>query len=309
MAMAYNEFDFKSSTDDIYITCYKFLPHKKPKVIIQMVHGMAEKALRYSSTIEKFVEQGFGVYINDHRGHGKSAHSIYGYMGEGDVFLKMVRDMRSLNKIIKDENPGLPVIMMGHSMGSFLAQRYIQIYPETVEMMLLSGSNGENQVKISKVGKMVAKSMMAVYGEKKEARLIKNLQDFIFNNKIKKRKTNSDWLTSDPVEVSMYQKSEDMGFDFTTSAYYYLFKGISENFNPCNLNRIPKDAPILIFSGMKDPVGEYGKGPVRLEEMYKKIGLNKVSLKLYKDKRHELFNEVNRDEVIGDVVNFINENL
>lgn len=307
--MNYNEFNFKSSTDDIYITYYKFMPDKKPKAIIQIAHGMAEKALRYTSTIEKLIDEGFGVYINDHRGHGKSAHRLYGYMGEGDVFLKMVRDMRSLNKIIKEENPGLPIIMMGHSMGSFLAQRYIQVYPETVDMLLLSGSNGENQVMVSRFGKIIAKGMMTIYGEEKEARLIKNIQDRVFNNKIKKHKTNSDWLTSDAAEVSLFEKSKDMGFDFTTSAYYYLFKGISENFNLNNLKRIPKDSPVLIFSGSRDPVGEYGKGPIKLEMMYKKIGLNKVSLKLYTDKRHELFNEVNRDEVISDIVAFINDNL
>ncbi|MGB5824520.1 MAG: alpha/beta hydrolase [Proteocatella sp.] len=307
--MDYNEFNFKSSTDDIYITCYKFMPDKRPKAIIQMAHGMAEKALRYTSTIDKLRDEDFGVYINDHRGHGKSAHKIYGYMGEGDVFLKMVRDMRSLNKIIREENPGLPIIMMGHSMGSFLAQRYIQIYPETVDMLLLSGSNGENQVRVSKLGKLIAKGMMAIYGDEKEARMIKNIQDAVFNKKIKKHKTNADWLTSDPAEVSLFKNSEDMGFNFTTSAYYYLFKGISENFKSNNLKRIPKDSPVLIFSGSKDPVGEYGKGPIKLEVMYKKIGLNNVNLKLYKDKRHELFNEVNRDEVISDVVDFINNNL
>lgn len=219
--MDYKEFDFKSSTDDIYITCYKFMPQSKPKAIIQIVHGMAEKAMRYSLTVEKLVDENFGVYINDHRGHGKSAHKGYGYMGEGDVFLKMVRDMRSLNKIIKAENPGVPIIMLGHSMGSFLAQRYIQIYPETVEMLLLSGSNGKNQVPISKFGRVVAKSMMAIYGAEKNAKLIKNIQDMIFNSKIKKHKTNSDWLTSDSSEVIKFEKSKDMGFEFTTSAYYY----------------------------------------------------------------------------------------
>ncbi|WP_028830316.1 alpha/beta fold hydrolase [Proteocatella sphenisci] len=307
--MDYSEFDFKSYTDDVRITCYKFMPESKAKAIIQMSHGMSEKALRYTPVIESLVSEGFGVYINDHRGHGKSAHKKFGYMGEGDVFLKMVRDMRSLNHILTRENPGVPVVLLGHSMGSFLSQRYIQIYPETVDMLLLSGSNGKNQIPVSKAGKIVARIMMIALGTEKEADFIRDAQDLFFNKKIRNRKTKSDWLTTKQSEVGRYEQSNDMGFSFTTSAYYYLFKGITQNFNSRNLKIIPKEMPLFIFSGDRDPVGDYGKGLENLEHMYKRAGLKNVVLKLYKDKRHEIFNEVNREEVIKDVAEFISLNL
>lgn len=307
--MNYREFDFKSYTDGLKIAAYKFMPDRRPVAIIQISHGMAEKALRYSSVAESFVSRGFGVYINDHRGHGKSAHKKYGYMGEGDVFLKMVRDMRSLNRIIARENPGVPVVLLGNSMGSFLAQRYVQIYPETVEMLLLSGSNGRNQIPVSKVGKIVAKTMMTVMGSEKEAELIRNAQDLMFNKKIRNRSTKSDWLSTNESEVGKYVQSSDMGFSFTTSAYYYLFNGICQNFNGINLRRIPEEMPVLIFSGDRDPVGDYGKGPENLEKMYRKNGLKNVQLMLYENRRHDLFNEGNREQVIEDVTEFIKKNL
>lgn len=305
----YTEKKFYSSTDQIEIVYYVFKSQKPEKGVIQFAHGMMEKALRYKRTIEKFNDAGFTVYINDHRGHGKSAHKAYGYMGEGDVYLKMVRDMRSLNKIIHDENPELPVIMLAHSMGSFLAQRYVQVYPDTVNMLLLSGTSGRNQVPVSKLGKVVSKGMMRVFGDEKEAKLISKVQNIMFNSKIKKPKSNADWLSTDVDEVERFVKSEDMGFNFTTSAYHYLFKGISENFNPSNIKRIPKNLPILIFSGNQDPVGENGKGPLDLYNLYINCGLKKVTLKLYPEKRHELFNETNREEVVKDVLVFIKNNI
>lgn len=303
--MNYSEHSFKSSTDDIAIVYYKFIPENNIKAVIQIAHGMAEKALRYTSVIEMFLKKGFAVYINDHRGHGKSAHKHYGYMGEGDVFLKMVRDMRSLNRIIKEEYPKIPVVLLGHSMGSFLCQRYIQIYPDTIDILLLSGSNGENQIPISKAGKILSKAMMTIFGSEKEAKLIKKLQDKTFNKKSENKKLKSDWLTSDFDENLKFEESRDMGFEFSTSAYHYLFKGITENFNPNNLKHIPKNLPILIFSGEEDPVGDYGKGPIKLEMMYKKLGLTQVHLKLYEGKKHELLNEVNKEEVVNDIINFM----
>lgn len=307
--MNYSENCFKSSTDDIEIAYYKFIPENNIKAVIQVSHGMAEKALRYRPVIDMFLEKGFAVYINDHRGHGKSSHKNYGYMGEGDVFLKMVRDMRSLNRIIKSEYAKLPIVLLGHSMGSFLCQRYIQIYPETVDILLLSGSNGDNQIPISKAGKILSKLMMSIFGGEKEATLIKKLQDKTFNKKSENKKLSSSWLTSDFDENLKFEKSMDMGFEFSTSAYYYLFKGITENFNPNSLKNIPKELPILIFSGGEDPVGDYGKGPIKLEQMYKKLGLNHVHLKLYEGKKHELLNEVNREEVVTDIVCFIEKYL
>lgn len=303
--MEYKEFYFDSSTDDIRIYYYKFIPEKEVKAVIQISHGMAEKALRYIPVIEMFVEKGFAVYINDHRGHGKSAHKNYGYMGEDDVFLKMVRDMRSLNRIIHQDYDSLPIILLGHSMGSFLCQRYIQIYPDTIDILLLSGSNGDNQVPISKAGKVLSKLMISILGSEKEATLIKKLQDKTFNKKSENKKMTSSWLTTDDNENKKFEESKDMGFDFSTSAYYYLFKGITENFNLNNLKNIPKKLPILIFSGGEDPVGDYGRGPIKLEIMYKGLGMDNIHLKLYEGKKHELLNEVNRDEVVADILVFL----
>ncbi|MGL5439090.1 MAG: lysophospholipase [Filifactoraceae bacterium] len=300
--MRISERIFKSKSDGLDITFYTFEPETDAKAVIQMTHGMCEHSKRYFWVIEQLVDQGYGVYIHDHRGHGKSKGEKYGHLGNGDIYGMMIRDMRSVNRIIENEHPKSKIIILGHSMGSFLVQRYIQIYPDTVSAVILSGSGGRDQIIPNKMAKNIAKINMKIKGTKTYDKSIEALLMLNFNKRIKKGKTPVDWLTTDEEQIKMYLKDESVGFPFSTSSYYFLFKGISENFHKENLKRIDISMPFLLFSGNDDPVGNYGKGVLDLVKMYKELGISNITVNLYKGKRHEMLNETNRQEVLENIL-------
>lgn len=297
----------KSKVDNWNIHFYTYPSKTDEKAIIQIVHGMSEHSKRYEWAIEKFTENGYKVYIHDHRGHGKSVNTKPGDMGDGDGFLKMLRDIRSINKIIRQENPNKKIIILAHSMGSFLIQRYIQIYSDTLDGVILSGTGGNDNLLTYRFSKIFAKMNMYLNGKHNYGKTIETLMTLNCLKKIKDKKTVVDWLTTDEQEIYKYLNDENCGFPFTTSAYYNLFKGISENFDSENLKRINKDLPILIISGDKDPIGNYGKGIKSLEKTYKKYNIKNITVKLYPEKRHEILNETNKEEVMQDILQWLKQ--
>lgn len=293
------------------INVYKWIPDKTSiKGIVQISHGMTETALRYDYFAKKLNEEGFIVYANDHRGHGETASSKeeLGYIADEDGFEWMVRDLKELTDIIKEENPSLPITLLGHSMGSFLSQRYVEVYGTSIDCLILSGTNGKPKA-ITKLGRVIAKREINKYGRKYISKTMDKLSFGDFNKKFMPTRTDFDWLCSVEEEVDKYIEDELCGFICTSSFYYDLINGLWTIHKKDNLERIPKDLPIYIFAGEKDPVGYSGKGILNLYNCYKDLGIKEVSYKLYKDGRHEMLNEHNKDEVITDIVNWINKRL
>ena len=291
------------------INVYKWEPKSGNVIgVIQIAHGMTETALRYDYFAKKLNEHGYIVYANDHRGHGKTAENKkdLGYIADDDGFKWMVKDLKELNDIIKSENPGVPIALFGHSMGSFLSQRYAEIYGYSISALILSGTNGKPK-QITKIGKLLAKSEMNKYGRRHVSKMMDKLSFGDFNNKFKPNRTGYDWLCSVDEEVDKYINDDLCGFICTSSFYYDLIEGLWTIHKEENLNLIPKDLPIYIFAGDRDPVGYEGKGIYNLVNSYKSIGINKVSYKLYKDGRHEMLNENNKDEVISNILLWLME--
>ncbi len=307
--MKFHENSFVSHNNtNIYY--YSWMPESKPKAIIQVSHGMCEKALRYSYVAEELVKNGYGVYINDHLGHGKTANNEYGYMGKGDGFLMMVSDMNKLTDIIKQNHPESKIFLLGHSMGSFLALRYIQLYSNKLAGVIFSGTGGYDQVSSSQVGSSVAKVSMDLFGPKRKAILIEKITKKKFNKRIDKVVTGNEWLSRDIDALKDFGKGCDTGFIFTSSAYYYMFKGMIENFNDSNMRAIPKNLKIYLFSGDEDPVGNYGEGVKYMYDLYKnKLEISDVTLRLYNHGRHEMLNEINKDEVIEHLIDWLNKRI
>ncbi|APQ96567.1 alpha/beta hydrolase [Clostridium botulinum] len=300
-------FSFKGR-EDTKINVYKWEPDKEQdiKAIIQISHGMAETANRYEELASYLSEAGYIVYANDHRGHGKSALSLdqLGYLGEEDGFMSMVEDVHTLNTIIKEENKGLPVFLLGHSMGSFISQRYIQLYGQELNGVILVGTNG-NQGPLINMGILVAKLEMRFKGRRHKSNLLNNLSFGGYNKKFEPNRTEFDWLTRDEKEVDKYIKNEYCGAIFPTSFYHDFLKGLKSIWKEENKNKIPINLPIFIIAGDKDPVGNFGKGILNLYNFYKSIGVVDVNYKLYKEGRHEILNEINKREVFQDVLNWI----
>lgn len=306
--MKCKEFYFKGK-EDLNIHVYKYTSENiKPKAVVQIAHGMSETAIRYKEFAQELTKNGYVVYINDHRGHGITAKTIdnIGYLAEKDGFTCLVEDMNILTNIIKEENPHLPIYLFGHSMGSFVSQRYIMEYGDNLAGLILSGSNGKHG-KILKVAQLISKSEIKKHGRRHRSKKLDNLI-FGGNNKgFKPSKTDFDWLSRDEKEVQKYIDDPFCGVLFTCGFFYDFIKGLQEVEDKENLKKVPLDLPIYIMSGDKDPVGKNGKGVLRLKDRYVNLGVKKVSCKLYEGGRHEMLNEINKEEVIKDIISWLDE--
>ncbi|HOB20734.1 MAG TPA: lysophospholipase, partial [Candidatus Atribacteria bacterium] len=266
---------------------------------------MAEHAGRYGRFADFLANNGYIVYANDHRGHGRTAGDpeAAGYLGR-DGFFGMARDMKLLTDRIKAEEPDLPLYLFGHSMGSFLAQYYITKWGGGLKGVILSGSNLQKGP-VLKAGIIIAGLQRLLLGDRKRSKLLNSLSFDSFNKRFRPVRTPFDWLSRDTAEVDRYVADPYCGAVFTTSFFHDFFKGLDGLYDKAALEAIPKDLPVLILSGDMDPVGGFGKGPRLLEKLYHSLGLLDVTLKLYTDGRHEMLNEINRDEVMKDILGWL----
>lgn len=280
---------------------------QNPRGVVQIFHGMAEHGGRYGRFAEFLNENGFIVYADDHRGHGKTAGSVeeLGYLGE-DGFNRVVEDEHLLTHRIKANHPGLPVIVFAHSFGSFVGQEYITRYGSELNGVILSGSACKSGPDVT-AGRTVAAIEMKLYGGRKKSRLMNSLAFSRFNSRIANPKQPFAWLSRDEEEVNKYVEDPFCGTVFTANFFYFFFRGLSHLYRKDKIMRIPKKLPVFICAGDGDPVGDYGKSVKKLYGMYKGIGMEDVELKLYPGARHEILNEVNRDEVFSHILNWINK--
>lgn len=293
--------------EGVNISYYKWTPDiENVRGVIQIAHGMTETAIRYDYFAKRLCEKGYVVYAHDHRGHGDTAKTRedLGYIADNDGFYWMINDIKELTDIIKEENKGEKLILFGHSMGSFLSQRYFQLYGNGIDALILSGSNGKPK-NITKLGAIVARIEMKIKGRKAKSKLMDKLSFGGFNKNFKPNRTEYDWLCSVEEEIDKYIEDEKCGFICSTSFYYDLIKGLWDIHKKENLRSMPKDIPIYIFAGDKDPVGYFGEGIVNLYKTFKSIGIKDVEYKLYKNGRHEMLNENNKDEVIFNIIKWL----
>ncbi|MBP5551020.1 MAG: lysophospholipase [Bacilli bacterium] len=277
-----------------------------PKAIVMLCHGMAEHIARYDDFACFLAKNNYTVVGYDQRGHGETAGSVenLGYMSDDDNFVALVEDLHETNKMIKEKYPDMKVFLFGHSMGSFVSQRYIQLYSDTIDGVILSGS-ALNKGLLFKVGYKLAKSICKKHGRKYQSELMNNMSFGSYNKKFKPNRTEYDWLSRNEENVDKYIADPYCGTLFTVSFFMdmiHLFLVMQNDFD-----KVRKDLPIYIMSGDKDPVGSMGKATKALAEEYKKNEIGDVELKLYPDGRHEMLNEINKDEVYANVLEWINK--
>jgi alpha-beta hydrolase superfamily lysophospholipase len=304
-------FTFKTKDNENIFT-YKWLPdnEKDIKAIVQLAHGMAEHGKRYERFSEALNGSGYGVYINDHRGHGKTAGSLeaLGFFADENGWDLVIDDMHQLTGIINETFPGLPVFLLGHSMGSFLSRNYIYRYGNELKGVILSGTAGDPGL-LGALGILVAKRECKKKGKKTKSLLLDKLSFGSFNKAFKPARTDFDWLSRDPEEVDKYINDPYCGEVFTAGFYLDLLEGMKKINLQSNTNRVPKDLPIFLFAGDMDPVGKNGKGVKQIFKAYEKAGIRDVSCKLYKDGRHEMLNEINREEVFNDIIKWLDNHM
>ncbi|SCY82102.1 alpha/beta hydrolase [Alkaliphilus peptidifermentans] len=280
--------------------------NKQPKAIVQIAHGMAEHKERYDSFAKFLNREGCDVYANDHRGHGETAGNIenLGYFAEDEGWSKVIADMNQLTTIIKEENPNIPVILFGHSMGSFLTRGYIQAYGTDVSAVILCGTGGSQGI-LGDIAVLLAKLEVNRLGKRNRSKVMDKLLFGSFNKAFKPNRTGYDWLTRDEKQVDKYIKDKYCGEIATAGFYYDLLKGIKEINKKGNMQKTPKKLSMLIISGDNDPVGGNTKGVMEVYNSYRKLGMENISYKFYENSRHEILNEINKEEVYNDIARWI----
>lgn len=277
---------------------------EKPKGNIVIVTGMEEYALRYDDFANFLNKNGYDVYCFDHYGQGLNAESIE---KQGIVptsfFSKSVKNIDEI--VTRCRVSCLPTTIIAHSMGSFMLQDYIQRFTEHINKVVFVGTNGPNAKFSYSFGKFVARICLTKRNRDKKFYMMNNLL-FKGYEKHFDDVYESNWISLDKNNVDAYIKDEQTGYVSTHGFYYEFMKGLNRIYKKKFLNKIRKDMNILIVSGDDDPVGAHGKGPTKLANLYRKLGLENVELHLYSDLRHELLNEANKDEIYNDILDFIN---
>lgn len=299
------DFIFKDS-DGIELNAYKWVPEGKAIGIVQICHGMTETVLRYDEFANYLNSKGFIVYGHDHRGHGLTAKKKedLGYIADSEGFEWLVEDLYELMKSIKSQNSDVPIYLFGHSMGSFISQRFLELHGSEINGLILSGSNGEPPI-LTPLGILLSKIEIMLLGRRHTSKMMDKLSFGNYNKSFKPNRTPFDWLCSVNEEVDKYILNDKCGFVCSASFYYDLLRGLKTIHKKENFNLIPRDIPIYIIAGDKDPVGNFGKGIINLYEKLKSLGIKDIQYKLYKDKRHEILNENNKSEVMNDILSWL----
>lgn len=247
---------------------------------------------------------------DDHLGHGKSVgeRGAYGYFCDQDPATVVVRDVHRLKKITQEEYPGVPYVILGHSMGSFILRNYLFRYGSGIQGAIICGTGSQPPLLV-KVCKGVATLQGLLFGQKHTARLIDKLAFGSYNKRIPDAKTAFDWLCTDPAVVDAYMQDPLCGFTFTVNGFRTLFALLDRLNQEENLWAMPGELPVHFIAGDMDPVGDYGAGVKKAYEDFVKAGMEHVTLKLYAGGRHELLNEKNKEQVYEDIYPWIMERV
>ncbi len=302
---------FKSSNGVNDIKYYVYQPEgaQKPKALLQLVHGMCEYIERYEPYIDFLTSQGYLVFGSDHLGHKGSVKddSELGFFADEDGWKNLIEDQLTLNRMIREKYSELKCVIYGHSMGSFVTRAYISRYPDTVDAVILSGTAGPN--KALPMGEKVIRFVKKLKGKMHHSGLITAIMFGSYNKKYDNPRTAYDWLTRDEAVVDRYIEDKYCGFMFTTSAYLDLVNLLKDVTADSWYERLDPDKSILVISGTMDPVGGWGSGLIEMDASMKKKERRDYTMKLYKDMRHELHNEIGKEQVMEDVKNWINERI
>lgn len=294
-----------SPTDGVTLRGYEWLPPGPVRAVVLVAHGMAEHAGRYARFAAALNGAGYAVYAFDHRGHGHSARDAaeLGHFAERDGWNRAVADLAAAGELALQRHPGMPLLLFGHSMGSFMAQQFLYQYGNRLAGCVLCASNGKPPP-IALLGRLIARLEKLRLSGRGTSMFIHNMSFGAFNKRFEPARTPFDWLSRDPAEVDQYVADPFCGFPIDVQAWIDLLDGLEAMARPENQARIPKALPVFVIAGTHDPVSGGGKGLRQLLDAYAAAGLNRVESRFYEQARHELLNETNRDAVTADIVDF-----
>lgn len=301
---------FKSSNKINDIAYYVYTPEREitPKAILQIAHGMCEYIERYEDFAEFLTSNGIVVCGHDHLGHGKTASTLddLGYFGERDGDKHLVQDLHIMYEIMRQKYRRLPYILLGHSMGSFITRLYMTSsnYGNEIDGVILCGTSGTDMP--VRAGLILASLISAFKGKMYRSKILRNLTFKNYNQRFANEKDEFSWLTKDGDIRTKYTNDDHCNFMFTTYGYRDLFKILQKISKDDWATDIPLSLPVMFISGEEDPVGNYSEGVKAVYNRLLDVELNDVTMKLYKNDRHEILNETDKQVVYNDILEFIN---
>lgn len=310
MSYVYKEAGIKATDGKNTLHTEIYIPEGREAVgIVQIAHGMIDYVGRYKLLADYLSERGFILAGADHIGHGDTAacSEDLGYFAERDGYKLVVDDVKRVNEYLKENYPGLPIVLLGHSMGSFVARLYSVKYPDSIDGLIIHGTAGKNPV--LPFGILLTKIIKAFRGQRHRSAFVRSLAEGGYNKSFDKSEGEGAWLTRDGAMVADRPSNPKTNFTFTVSGYIDLFRMLGECSTKAWFSAFPKQLPTLVISGEDDPVGDFGKGVRFVHKGLADAGVTDLELKLYEGARHELFNEINREEVFADVFAWVSRVL
>lgn len=276
-------------------------PKGDPIGLVQIAHGMSEHRKRYVNFANYLLSQGYAVIINDHRGHGESIkdEKELGYFAAKDGWFLAVEDLHQISLLIKEKYPHCPLYLFGHSMGALLARSYLKRYDADLAGLILCGAPNYNSA--APLALLLAKTIKCFRGPFYRSKLLNSLSFGSFNSGIANPKTEFDWLSINEENVKHYQEDPLCSFVFTTNGFIDLLEGMKDMHDASSYRVSQADLPILFVAGAEDPCIGKEKGLKNSIDTLKKAGYHHIESKLYPGLRHEILNELEADQVMQDL--------
>lgn len=302
------EFYFGSRDGEHSLHAVKWIPEtESPVCILQIIHGMTEYVARYEDFAQFMAGKGILVVGDDHLGHGLSVKEgeIRGYFCKEDAATVLVRDEHRLKKLMQEQYPGIPYIILGHSMGSFILRNYLMRYGSGIDGAIIMGTGMQSKGTVI-LGWVLATLISILLGPKHVCTKLDKMLFGAYNKGLTKSDTDSGhWISVNPENVKSFQQDPLCNFVFTANGFQTLMKLIWNLYDTERLKQMPLKLPILLAAGSEDPVGDYGKGVEKVRRSFEKIGMEQIQMKLYSGDRHEILNEADRQDVYDDIYRFI----
>ena len=306
----FKDFYFNSSTGKNKIHARMCVPDAEPRAIVQIIHGIAEYIDRYDEFMSFLADNGIIAVGTDHLGHGKSIESEEqtGFFAYDNGWDYVVRDEEVLRLAMHENYPELPIIVFGHSMGSFMARTLLIRYPDAFNAAIISGTGNQGAALVNG-GLFMGNLVTGLKGAHHYSKFLNNLAFGSYNKIYDNPKTEYAWLSRDEANVQKYIDDPLCGFIPSCSLFRDMMTGVKFITNKKNLTAMNKDMPVYFMSGDMDPVGECGKGVQKAYNNFLEAGMKDVSIKLYPGGRHEMLNEINKDEVYTDILAWLDSKI
>ena len=284
------------------------MPDIPVRAVLQLSHGMCEYVQRYAPMAEFYAAHGIALAGNDHLGHGATAKAgEHGHYGEPKGRFNLLNDLHTMNRLLHEKFPAVPVILYGHSMGSFYARWYAETWPESIHALILSGTAGPAAA--NKLGQPIAAAIAALKGNAHVSQLMVKLNFGSYCKRIPDAGSANAWLSRDESVVSAYDADALCTFQFTAGTYREMLTVLNHVSSKKWAQSINKDLPVLLIAGDADPVGNYGAGVRNVWAMLGDAGVKDLTCQIWEGARHELHNETNREEVFDYVLTWVEDHI